>query len=306
MTLKHSCFTNGFILAVALLVGGNALAQDADDDDVPVTTPKGPPPDDFVNPNDAADLAYEVVPVANGGTLRGTISYTGDVPEAKRFKVEKTPEICGEEDRFIQEVKAVDGHLAGTVVLFEEVAAGKPFHNEVLMGPPPGSRAQEATSDSFMGTTLRPEKCIFGAYTSVFANTSVIRFDNQDPVKHSPHTYEVRGVVRDTLHNQDLEGNGFLKLGINLTKGTEQVIKLECDQHEHMQNFFRRVTNPYYAFSGADGSYEIDQIPPGTYNVIVWHPKLGEKNMEVIIAAGATASADFTLEEGGGRRRRRR
>ena len=43
----------------------------------------------------SATSAYEVVAVKNGGTISGTVSVSGSVPEPRRFKVEKTPEVCG-------------------------------------------------------------------------------------------------------------------------------------------------------------------------------------------------------------------
>lgn len=295
-------------LFLAQFVATPALAQDEEEEevDIPVTTPKGPPPADFVVAADAAPLSYTVASVADGGTVSGTITFGGEtVPSPKVFKVEKTPEICGAEDRLLHEVSADGGNLADVVLALQGVASGKPFSNFVIAGPPPGHREEDESNDKFMGTTLRPELCLFGSFTGVVAGNSVIRFDNMDPVKHSPHTYEVRGRVRDSLHNQDLEGNGFLKLGVKFKKDTAKIIKLECDQHEHMQNWFYRVENPYYTFSGQDGTFEITQVPPGTYTLIAWHPTLGENEQEVTVGANATVTADFEISAERRRRRRR-
>lgn len=299
MSYWRTCFA--LALMAALGAGGWGTETNAqqpakkqeEKPDVPVTTPKGKPPADFVVARDAAPLAYQVAPVPNGGTIKGKISFTGNVPAAKVFKVEKTPEICGAEDRLLYEVSAKGGSLADVVVVLEGVKSGKPFSNFAIAGPPPGQRQTTGNSDKFMGTTLKPQKCIFGAFTGVIANGSVIRFDNQDPVKHSPHTYEVRGTVRDSLHNQDLEGNGFLKLGIKFKRVTAKIVKLECDQHNHMQNWFYRVENPYYAFSGPDGTFEIAQVPPGKYMLIAWHPIIGEFSQEVTVEAKGATNADF-------------
>ena len=279
--------------------------SDDEEVEVPVTTPKGPAPSDFVTASDAAPLGYTVTAVDNGGKLTGKISFTGDVQAPKVFKVEKTPEICGADDRLLYEVTVNGGNLQDVVLALEGVKSGKPFANFAITGPPPGTRQLSGTNDKFMGTTLKPQKCIFGAFTGVIAAGSVIRFDNFDPVKHSPHTYEVRGRVRDSLHNQDLEGNGFLKLGIRFKKDTAKVIKLECDQHNHMQNWFYRVENPYFAFSAADGTYEITGVPPGTYKLIAWHPIFGEQDTEVTIEAGRGTEADFEFTSARQRRRRR-
>ncbi len=237
---------------------------------------------------------YKVVPVDNGGTIAGFVSYVGKPRPPKVIKVEKTPEVCGKEDRELYEVSVNDGKLQDVVLLLEEVKEGKPFDSLVLLGPPPGGRGGADTGEYelFPGTDIKPQKCIFGAFTGVIAQSSVLRFDNLDPVKHSPHTYAVKGRVRKSMHNQDLEGNGKLELPIALKKGYK-AIKLECDQHPHMQNWFRLVDNPYYAFSTADGTFTIDKVPPGTYKLIAWHPILGEHEQKVTVAATGTVDVNF-------------
>ena len=75
------------------------------------------------------------------------------------------------------------------------------------------------------------------------------------------------------MFNMDLEGNGSLDVPIDLKKKIK-VVKLECDQHNHMQNWFYRVDSPYYAFSGDDGDFTIDKVPPGEYQLVAWHPKI--------------------------------
>jgi hypothetical protein len=245
---------------------------------------------------------YKVMAVADGGTIAGSISFEGKARAPKVIKVEKTPEVCGKEDRELFEVTVTDGKLKDVVILLEGVKAGKPFDNHVILGPPPGTRAAASggANEYFPGTDIKPQKCIFGAFTGVIAQSSVLRFDNLDPVKHSPHTYGVKGRVRKSLHNQDLEGNGKLELPIALKKGYK-VVKLECDQHPHMQNWFRLVDNPYYAFSAADGTFSIDQVPPGTYNMIAWHPILGEQEQEVKVSA--KGAVDVTFQFSSKRRR---
>jgi hypothetical protein len=244
--------------------------------------------------------AYEVVAVEDGGEISGTVQLKGPVPEARRFKVEKTPEVCGEDDRIVEEVRARDGKLADVVVLLDKVDAGKAYPQEEVIGGPPDKAFHSNTAGGgaeFPGLTLKPKECIFGPYTSVVAQGKKMKFRNQDPVKHSPHTYGSKGRVKNTMHNEDLPGDGELDLEIGFKDAKTKVLKLECDQHEHMQNWFRRVENPYYTFTDETGTFKIDQVPPGTYTLIAWHPKFKrEKKQEVTVAAGAAVSADFEFK----------
>lgn len=41
--------------------------------------------------------------------------------------------------------------------------------------------------------------------------------------------------------------------------------------------------NPYVAMTREDGSFSIDGLPPGGYELKAWHPVLGEKTIGVSI-----------------------
>ena len=70
---------------------------------------------------------------------------------------------------------------------------------------------------------------------------------------------------------------------------------LLCKVHPEMEGFVAAVPTPYFAITTADGSYDIKDVPDGTYTVKVWHPTLkgAEKSVKV---AGAT-EADFTISK---------
>jgi len=56
------------------------------------------------------------------------------------------------------------------------------------------------------------------------------------------------------------------------------------------------VTNPYFAVSGADGSFEIPNVPAGKYTLEAWHEQLGVVTSAVIVKNGATAPVGVTYE----------
>jgi plastocyanin len=75
----------------------------------------------------------------------------------------------------------------------------------------------------------------------------------------------------------------------------EVMVPFKCDVHKWMNSYAGVLTHPFYAVSGADGSFTIDGVPPGTYTVEVWHEKLGTKEMSVTVAEKATAEANFSF-----------
>jgi len=42
-----------------------------------------------------------------------------------------------------------------------------------------------------------------------------------------------------------------------------------------MESWAMAVNNPYYSLTDAEGRFSITGIPPGTYQLVVWHPQTG-------------------------------
>ncbi len=68
---------------------------------------------------------------------------------------------------------------------------------------------------------------------------------------------------------------------------------LLCTVHPEMEAFVVAVPTPYFAVTKADGSYQIPDVPDGTYTVKVWHPKL--QGMQKSVTVAGSSSADFEL-----------
>ena len=56
------------------------------------------------------------------------------------------------------------------------------------------------------------------------------------------------------------------------------------------------VTDEAAAVSGGDGRFTIDNIPPGTYDVRVWHETLKGASQKVTVTAGKPAEVSFQLK----------
>jgi hypothetical protein len=57
-----------------------------------------------------------------------------------------------------------------------------------------------------------------------------------------------------------------------------------------MQGWIVVVDHPYYAVTDADGRFTLADVPPGDYQLDVWHETLGEVTKPVSVAAGATST----------------
>ena len=78
----------------------------------------------------------------------------------------------------------------------------------------------------------------------------------------------------------------------------EMMIRMQCNQHPWMRAYVNVMTNPYFAVSKPDGSFEIKNLPPGEYTLAAVHEKFGEKTMKIKVGANQTAKANFDVSAG--------
>jgi plastocyanin len=73
------------------------------------------------------------------------------------------------------------------------------------------------------------------------------------------------------------------------------VVRVFCDIHSHMNAFILVFSHPFYSVTDNDGRYRIDNIPPGSYNVIAWNEGVSSEARPVIVPDGGVGELDFTL-----------
>ncbi len=241
---------------------------------------------------------YEEAPVTDGGTVSGKVTFKGTPPAPKMFELAKFPQagFCGKVDSDGKNRKHVvvsvdNGALSDVVVYIEDISKGKPF--------------------KFAGTDVKADTCRFLAqgpsnFVGVVMEGAEFRVENMDAdpsdpksvdgVLHNPHTYNVYGASSRTIFNKPLPTKGqtinykFKKLDVKKSP----IVFLQCDQHNFMEAWFHSVKNPYYAVVGKDGTFTIDGIPPGEYELYAWHPMMAEaKEQKIKIAPNGKASVNF-------------
>lgn len=75
-----------------------------------------------------------------------------------------------------------------------------------------------------------------------------------------------------------------------------------CNIHEQMSAVVIAMATPYYAISDSRGDVSIPNVPPGRYNLQVFHSSVAPDtlralNREVTVAEGDTSLGTFTLSE---------
>jgi hypothetical protein len=78
----------------------------------------------------------------------------------------------------------------------------------------------------------------------------------------------------------------------------EITVPIVCNQHPWMKAVAHVVSNPYYAVTGNDGTFELKGLPPGKYTIEAIHEKYGASIQQVTVEAGKNAALLFTFSAG--------
>jgi hypothetical protein len=230
--------------------------------------------------------AYEEIEVRDGGRLTGTVKFSGTPPVLEPLPVNKNRDVCGDRKPSEALVVGSDHGVRGSVVLIEGVTKGKKNSGEVL---------------------LDNHKCLFVSHVTGAMTGTHARVRNSDPILHNTHGFQGKPTVFNlALPNKDQ----MVDITKRLTK--PGVVKVLCDAHPHMFAWMIVHDSPYVTVTDEHGAFRIDNVPPGTYKVTMWHegfrPKGVDKDgrplfddprtvtKEVTIPARGTATADFELK----------
>jgi len=72
---------------------------------------------------------------------------------------------------------------------------------------------------------------------------------------------------------------------------------LLCNVHPEMEAFIVVLQNPFFAVTDADGNFEINNVPAGTYTLKIWNEKLKAGEQKVTVTAGQSTVVNFTLKK---------
>lgn len=73
------------------------------------------------------------------------------------------------------------------------------------------------------------------------------------------------------------------------------IVRVFCEIHSHMNAFILVFGHPFFSTTDSEDRYRINNVPPGTYNVIAWNEGTASEPKAVTIAAGGVAELDFTV-----------
>ena len=259
------------ILLLSLTLLSLAAACGSDDDEA----------EDEDNANsETAAAPYK--PTGNEGSITGTVAFTGAAPASRPISMDADP-ACSSSNPNAQaeDVVVTDGKLHNVFVYVKD---GKttPDNKSIAsfsFDPP----APEGVLDQH-GCQYRPH--VMGLMT-----TQNLKVTNSDQTTHNVHP----SPKSNAEWNQS-QPSGAPPI-VQKFNRPEILVPVKCNQHPWMKSYVGVLRHPFFAVSGDGGRFEIKGLPPGTYTVVAWHEKFGEKSQSVTVAAKEAKTQDFSFDE---------
>ncbi len=116
---------------------------------------------------------------------------------------------------------------------------------------------------------------------------SSVAFPNQDPFFHN-----VFSLSRGASFNLGRYPSGASRSKVFAKPG---IVKVFCEIHSHMSAVIRVFDHDWFTVPSDDGTFAINNVPPGEHVLVAWHERIGERRDRVTIRAGASTQLNFRL-----------
>jgi plastocyanin len=143
-------------------------------------------------------------------------------------------------------------------------ASERPEESRVVIALVPASGSVPAPEPGAEVPIMNQLNQQFRPRILVVQQDSPVRFLNSDPIFHN--VFSLSSVKKFDL--------GRYPRGDSRVVSFDQagVVNVFCDIHPHMNAYIVVVPTPYHTVGDSDGTYRLEDVPAGTYDVRAWAP----------------------------------
>jgi plastocyanin len=132
----------------------------------------------------------------------------------------------------------------------------------------------------------------FTPHTIIILRGTTVDFLNSDQVAHNVFWPSINGDKR-LRHNLTVVSPSQKKSFQFSDLGTAQTL---CNFHPDMVAYVVVVPTPYFALTGNDGTFTIQNVPPGTYTLKTWRED-GKPTTQTITVTDATTNVELAMKK---------
>jgi plastocyanin len=194
------------------------------------------------------------------GVIAGVVKFTGEEPLPMEVpKARKKAKFCQDKEIKHNALIVNDGKV-------QDVWVG--IWNDQVSGDYEGKTAK-----------IDQKNCVYHPRMTALMPGQEFMISNSDPEMHNVQAkFDGKQLFNSGQPaGSDPIKNSFENNGIHI---------FQCSVHPWMRAFAIVTDNPFSAVTGEDGSFKIEKVPDGEYNVVAWHSFMGKKEKKVKVEGG--------------------
>lgn len=215
---------------------------------------------------------------AQAGTITGTVTYDGAVPNLKPIDTSANPACHALHPAPIKNEVLVLGEgqtLANIVVSVKSGLTKKDY--------PPSSEP----------VILDQVGCVYTPHVVAVQTGQQLKILNSDNTMHNVHSLSR---VNKAFNAGMLAAKpGQPKELLKKFNKVEKPFIIKCDVHPWMRAYVFTADHPFFTVTKEDGKFAIEGLNAGTYEIEAWHERLPAQTGSVTVTADGTATIDFVL-----------
>jgi plastocyanin len=209
-----------------------------------------------------------------GASVKGTVKFQGTVPTQKPINMAADPSCARQHGTqvFAQEVMTDSkGDLQNVIVFVSEGLGDRKFN-------PPAAPV-----------VIDQKGCMFMPHVLALRANQPLEMINEDSTAHNIHPIPANN---REWNKAELPGS---KLDESFPR-EEIAIPVKCNVHPWMRGYVAVFKHPYFVVTGKDGSFDLNNLPAGTYTIKAWHEKFGTTTQTITVGANETKNIDFVFK----------
>ncbi|HEV2054490.1 MAG TPA: carboxypeptidase regulatory-like domain-containing protein [Methylomirabilota bacterium] len=211
-------------------------------------------------------LVAEPAPAAS---IKGAVLYAGPALEKKAIPINIDQYVCGKSHESDELIVGPNRGIRWAVVSIQ---------------PPPAAKWEPSSKP----VQMDQQQCLYVPRVVIVPVGGTVEFLNTDRLLHNLHSVSTEN---PTFNRTQPKGRT-----IPMVFKKPETVRIDCDLHTWMRAYVVVAEHAFYAVTGPNGEFALDNVPPGKYTLKVWQEQLGTVTREVTV--GDKDTTGVTVEMG--------